>query len=86
MEIQFNMLKERLKDKKIDLELTPQAKEFLAEKGFSPEYGARPIKRTIQKLIVDPLSKKILEGIFKENDTVLIDVKNKEMVFSRKES
>ena len=86
VEIQFNMLKERLKDKKIDLELTPQAKEFLAEKGFSPEYGARPIKRTIQKLIVDPLSKKILEGIFKENDTVLIDVKNKEMVFSRKES
>jgi ATP-dependent Clp protease ATP-binding subunit ClpB len=83
VEIQFKFLKERLKDKKIDVELTPKAKEFIAEHGFSPEYGARPLKRTIQKLVIDPLSMQLIKGIFKEGDIVIVDLKNKELVLRK---
>jgi ATP-dependent Clp protease ATP-binding subunit ClpA len=77
------VLKERLKDKKIEIELTQPAREFLADKGYSPEYGARPLKRVIQKLIVDPLSSKVIQGDFKENDKITIDVKGREIVFKK---
>jgi ATP-dependent Clp protease ATP-binding subunit ClpB len=82
--IQLNILKERLKDKKIEIELTPKASQFIADKGFSPEYGARPLKRVIQKLIIDPLSLKVIQGEFKENDKVTIDVKDREIIFRKK--
>lgn len=81
--IQLETLKERLKDKKIDVELTPVAKELIAEKGFSPEYGARPLKRTMQKLIVDPLSVALIKAMFKEGDTVVVDVKNKGIILRK---
>ncbi len=83
VDIQIGTLKERLKERKIEIKLTAQAREFLADKGFSPEYGARPLKRVIQKLIIDPLSVKIIQGEFKENDEVTIDVKAREIVFKK---
>jgi len=83
VDIQMYVLKERLKDKKIEIELTQSAREFLADKGYSPEYGARPLKRVIQKLIVDPLSSKVIQGDFKENDKITIDVKGREIVFKK---
>jgi len=83
VDIQFNLLKERLKKRKINIELEEEAKEFLADKGFSPEYGARPLRRTIQKLVIDPLSMKILEGEFKEGDTVWIKLKERKIVFEK---
>ncbi len=74
VEIQINHLNNTLADHKIQIKLTEDAKELLAKKGFDPEYGARPLKRTIQKLIQDPLSLKILEGKFMEGDVIEIDV------------
>jgi len=84
VDIQIDILKERLKDRKIAVELTPKAREFIAEKGYSPEYGARPLKRTIQKLIVDPLSLKLINADFADSDTIVIDVQGKEMIFRKK--
>ncbi|MCK9614160.1 MAG: ATP-dependent chaperone ClpB [Candidatus Omnitrophica bacterium] len=83
VDIQMNVLKERLKDKKIEIELTQSAREFLADRGFSPEYGARPLKRVMQKLMIDQLSSKIIQGSFKENDKIMIDVKNRQIVFNK---
>ena len=77
------MEKERLKDKKIEIELTPGAKDFIADKGYSPEYGARPLKRTIQKLVIDPLSVKLISGEVNGGDKVIADVKNREIVFKK---
>jgi ATP-dependent Clp protease ATP-binding subunit ClpB len=84
--IQIEYLRKRLSEKKIELELKEEAKELLAEKGYDPVYGARPLKRTIQRLIENPLATKILQGEFKEGDTVVVDVdKNKEFVFTKKQ-
>jgi ATP-dependent Clp protease ATP-binding subunit ClpA len=83
VDIQMDVLKERLKDKKIEIELTQSAREFLADRGFSPEYGARPLKRVIQKLIVDPLSSKVIQGEFKEGDKIIIDIKGREVIFKK---
>ena len=83
VDIQINILKKRLQDKKITIELTPKAKDLIADKGFSPEYGARPLKRTIQKLIIDPLSKKFIEGHFKEGDKIIIEAKGREIIFKK---
>ncbi|MCM8824442.1 MAG: ATP-dependent chaperone ClpB, partial [Candidatus Omnitrophica bacterium] len=85
VDIQFNILKERLAEKNIVLELTDSAKEFLADKGFSPEYGARPVKRTLQKLIVDPLSKELLKGVFMDGDRIQIGYKDRKINFTKLE-
>ena len=79
--IQMGYLCKRLEDKKITLELTEKAKEFLANTGFDPVYGARPLKRTIQHHIQDHLAVKILEGAIKEGDHVKVDVVGKGLVF-----
>jgi ATP-dependent Clp protease ATP-binding subunit ClpB len=81
VEIQIGLLAERLKPNKISLELSEAAKAVLAGTGFDPIYGARPLKRTIQHLIQDPLAVKILEGSVKEGDRVEIDASNGEIVF-----
>lgn len=81
VDIQIGYLSKRLKDNKIILELTDKAREFLASTGFDPVYGARPLKRTIQHLIQDPLAMKILEGSVREGDHVIVDVKDGEVVF-----
>jgi ATP-dependent Clp protease ATP-binding subunit ClpB len=79
--IQMGLLAKRLKANKITLELTDNAKEFLAKAGFDPVYGARPLKRTIQHLIQDPLAVKILEGSVREGSCVKIDVTDGQVVF-----
>ncbi len=84
VEIQLRNLRKRLADRKISLKLTDRAKELLAKEGFDPVYGARPLKRAIQRLIQDPLALKILEGEFPQGDTVEVDANsNNEMVFSK---
>jgi len=83
VDIQMRIVEERLKDKKITVKLASDAREFIADKGFSPEYGARPLKRTIQKLIIDPLSIKIIQGELKPNDVVKIDVRNRQINFKK---
>ena len=81
VEIQIGILGTRLEANKIDLELTDDAKEFVANSGFDPIYGARPLKRSIQHLIQDPLAIKILEGSVKEGDHVRVDVRDGQVVF-----
>jgi len=79
--IQMNYLIKRLKNNKITLELTEKAKEFLANTGFDPVYGARPLKRTIQHLVQDPLAMKILEGSIQEGNRIEMDVRDGEVIF-----
>ncbi|MFO7964417.1 MAG: ATP-dependent chaperone ClpB [Desulfobacterales bacterium] len=74
VEIQMRRLAERISEQNLSLELTDEAEQFLAEKGFDPVYGARPLKRAIQKYIENPLSMEILKGRIKEGDRILADV------------
>jgi ATP-dependent Clp protease ATP-binding subunit ClpB len=82
VEIQLSRLTKRLEQQKIRLELSDKAKAFIAGKGYDPVYGARPIKRAIQKFILDPLSLDILEGKFHEGQMIRADVKNDAIVFT----
>jgi len=83
VEIQSEHLKRRLRDKRIELQLTDAAKALLAKEGFDPTFGARPLKRTIQRLVQDPLALKILEGEFAEGDTVLVDSDGNQISFKK---
>jgi ATP-dependent Clp protease ATP-binding subunit ClpB len=85
VEIQLFGLRRRLAERKLDIVLTEPAKEFLAKEGFDVIYGARPLKRAIQRLIQDPLSLKVLRGEFKEGDAVEIGLEGNELKFRRKE-
>ena len=73
VEIQVGLLLKRLEERKIALVLSDGAKDHLAEVGYDPTYGARPLKRAVQRLVFDPLSRGILGGQFREGDTVLAD-------------
>jgi len=68
----------------MDVELTDAAREMIAREGFDPVYGARPLKRALQREVQNPLAKKILEGEFEEGDTILVDVKDGGTTFSVK--
>jgi ATP-dependent Clp protease ATP-binding subunit ClpB len=81
VEIQLKRLTKRLEDQKITLELTDAAKAFLAREGFDPVYGARPLKRVIQREILDPLSMEILEGKIKEGQTIKVEEKKGKLKF-----
>ncbi len=79
--IQMGLLSKRLEDSKITLELSDNAKAFLANTGFDPVYGARPLKRTIQHLIQDPLAMQLLDGSIKEGDHVKVTTGDGKLVF-----
>ncbi|MHB8630750.1 MAG: ATP-dependent chaperone ClpB [Candidatus Limnocylindria bacterium] len=81
VELETQALAKRLAERKITLELTPAAKALVAKEGYDPVYGARPIRRTIQKLILDPLAQKVLSGEYKEGDTVFVDAENGKVQF-----
>ena len=83
VDIQMDYLRRLLKDQEIDFEITDDAKEFLATRGFNPVYGARPLKRVIRQLIENPLSKQILAQKFLRGDKVVIYVDNDEIVFKK---
>src|SRR5207237_9651098 len=74
IDIQLESLRNYLADRKITLEITPAAREALFREGYDPAFGARPLKRAIQKLLADPLALKILEGDIQSGDHVLADV------------
>lgn len=83
VEIQVKKLEQRLSEKRIQLKMTEKAKEWLAKEGFDPAYGARPLKRVIQKEIQDKLAMKLLEGKFKEGNIITADLDDRkgELVF-----
>jgi ATP-dependent Clp protease ATP-binding subunit ClpB len=85
VEFQLRRLRERLAERRIELEVSDEAKELLAEEGWDPAYGARPLKRAIQRLLENPLALELLEGRFAEGDLVRVDAVDGELVFERAE-
>jgi ATP-dependent Clp protease ATP-binding subunit ClpB len=83
VELQLARLRERLAERRIELELTDAAKEALAEAGWDPAYGARPLKRAIQRQLENPLAMRLLEGDFADGDTIRVDARDGELVFER---
>ncbi len=83
LDIQVRGLLTRLEDRKIHVELTDAAKAFLVSEGYDPTYGARPLKRTIQRRVLDPLAMRVLESEFREGDRVTVDVGDNELRFEK---
>jgi ATP-dependent Clp protease ATP-binding subunit ClpA len=82
VDIQIALLKKRLADRHLDIDLTDAAKDVIAKDGYDPVYGARPLKRAIQREIQDKLAMELLEGKFKEGDRITVDANDKgEIVF-----
>ena len=80
VDLMMKRVREQLKAKDVDIELTEAAKELLAEQGFDPALGARPLRRTIQRLVEDPLSEKLLWKEFRAGQTIFVDVRDGEIV------
>ncbi|MDE3134865.1 MAG: hypothetical protein KGL15_12465, partial [Acidobacteriota bacterium] len=72
---------QRVRERDIDVELTDDARTLIGNLGYDPTYGARPLKRVIQKRLVDPLALALLEGRFVDGDTVTVDAREGEIVF-----
>jgi ATP-dependent Clp protease ATP-binding subunit ClpB len=83
VDIQLRQLQRRLADRKLELELTPAAREYLANKGFDPAYGARPLKRVLQREVQDALAMKLLGGEVHEGDRITVDVRDGALAFDR---
>jgi ATP-dependent Clp protease ATP-binding subunit ClpB len=83
VEHQLARLRDRLAERRIAIALTDAAKETLAEAGWDPAYGARPLKRAIQRLVENPLALRLLEGAFADGDTIRIDARDGEIVFEK---
>jgi len=83
VELQLGRLRERLAERRIELELSSAAKEALAEAGWDPAYGARPLKRAIQRLVENPLALRLLEGDFADGDTIRVDAKDGAIRFEK---
>ena len=83
VELQLARLRDRLAERGLSIELSDEAKEHLAEAGWDPTYGARPLKRAIQRLLENPLALRLLEGEFDEGDTIRVDASDGELVFEK---
>jgi ATP-dependent Clp protease ATP-binding subunit ClpB len=86
IDIQVAGLMKRLEERKIHVQLTGAAKDLLVQEGYDPIYGARPLKRTIQRRVLDPLALRVLEGDFREGDTVIVDAGREGLVFAKQET
>ncbi len=83
--IQVGYLQRRLAARKLELQVTDRAREYLAREGFDPVYGARPLKRAIQRLVQDPLARRLLDGEFQDGDRIQVDLQAGEIVLAREE-
>jgi ATP-dependent Clp protease ATP-binding subunit ClpB len=86
VDIQMEQVRRRMAERKIGIELTDAARELLVEEGYDAVYGARPLKRTIQRLILDPLALQVLEGKFLEGDTVVVNAEKGAIVLYKEEN
>src|SRR5438093_3486369 len=82
VEIQLQNVRGRLADRKITLDVSDSAKDLLAEAGFDPVYGARPLRRTVQRMLLDPLAQRVLSGEFHEGHTLRVDADPQGLTFS----
>ena len=73
--IQLEAVRKLLAERNLDMEVSDEARELLAEKGYDPRYGARPLKRVIQRMLQDPLAMRILEGDFPEGSKISVDAR-----------
>ena len=89
MDLQVGYLAERMAEQHLSLALSDAARDWLAETGYDPQFGARPLKRVIAREIESPLSQRLLAGAFKAGDTVIVDVAEvdgkRKLVFDRRE-
>ena len=83
VDIQLKYIRKLLDQRKLSIELTDKAKDFLVRVGYDPAYGARPLKRAIQKYLLNPLSVKVLEGKFVEGDKIVVDSEDDQLVFEK---
>jgi ATP-dependent Clp protease ATP-binding subunit ClpB len=86
IDIQITGLVKRLEERKIHVQLTDSAREQLVREGYDPAYGARPLKRTIQRRVLDPLAMRVLEGDFRDGDTVIVDAGVDGLTFDKREA
>ena len=86
IDLQVRDVAGRVHEQGLTLELTPSAKELLVREGYHPSYGARPLRRTVQRLVETPLSRSLLKGEFKPGDTIVADVDNGQLIFSKRET
>ncbi len=86
VDIQVRGLLRRLEERKIHVELTEAAKDFIVSEGYDAMYGARPLKRTIQRRVLDPLAMRVLEGEFREGDQLVVDVGDNGLTFVKKQT
>jgi ATP-dependent Clp protease ATP-binding subunit ClpB len=86
VDIQLQLLATRLEEKRVTLELTEDARTLLAERGYDPVYGARPLKRVIQRMILDPLAMEILDGRISEGSQLLVRVEGDGLKFETQEA
>jgi len=85
VDMQMRKIQERLREREISIELTEGAKEFLAREGYDPVYGARPLRRTIERHILDPLALKLVSGEFRSGDHIIVDFEGDRLIFRKKE-
>jgi ATP-dependent Clp protease ATP-binding subunit ClpB len=86
VDIQIRGLLKRLEERKIHVELTDTARRLLVSEGYDPMFGARPLKRTIQRRVLDPLAMRVLEGELREGDSIVVDMGDNELRFQKKQS
>jgi ATP-dependent Clp protease ATP-binding subunit ClpB len=86
VDIQMRDVQKRLAERKITIALTPEARKVLAERGYDPVFGARPLKRAIQRMIENPLAVEVLGGKFRDGDHIIIDSTDRETFVFRKEA
>jgi len=82
--LELNKVIERLRHKSLHLELDDKAKDFLVEKGYDPQYGARPMRRAVERFFEDPLAEEILKGVLHEGDPILVTADAEKLVFNQK--
>ena len=86
VKLQVQLLRSRLEDQKMSLKLADIALDFVADIGYDPVYGARPLKRAVQRYLETPIAKSILRGEFKAGDTIFVDVEDERLTFKRLQS
>ena len=84
LDLEVDKVLERLRHKNLKLELDAKAKDFLVEKGYDPQYGARPMRRSVERFLEDPLAEEILKGNLHEGEPILVTAMNDKLVFNQK--
>ena len=83
LDLEVNKVLERLRHKNLRLELDEKAKDFLVEKGYDPQYGARPMRRSVERFLEDPLAEEILKGNLHEGEPITVTAENDKLVFNQ---